>query len=179
MNGIDLIKARAFGAGGGGSGGSGGGSEMLNSLIDRSIAGELVSDASRVGGYSITDCIYLTSVKFPKAVMVLESAFQRSTALRYAEFASVEEIRQNSFRTTGVESLVLRSENLVTLSNSTALYDTPIQIKEGYIYVPSALVDTYKAATNWSTFAAQFRALEDYTVDGTTTGELDPEKIGA
>jgi len=27
--------------------------------------------------------------------------------------------------------------------------------------------------------AAQFRALEDYTVDGTTTGALDPTKTGA
>ena len=34
-----------------------------------------------------------------------------------------------------------------------------------------------QAATNWSTYAAQFRALEDYTVDGTTTGELDETKI--
>lgn len=47
----------------------------------------------------------------------------------------------------------------------------------GYIYVPRALVDTYKAATNWSTIADQFRALEDYTVDGTITGELDESKI--
>lgn len=39
------------------------------------------------------------------------------------------------------------------------------------------LVDTYKADTNWSTYAAQFRALEDYTVDGTITGELDESKI--
>jgi hypothetical protein len=31
--------------------------------------------------------------------------------------------------------------------------------------------------TNWTTFSAQFRALEDYTVDGTTTGELDESKI--
>lgn len=40
-----------------------------------------------------------------------------------------------------------------------------------------ALVDSYKAATNWSTYATQFRALEDYTVDGTITGELDSTKI--
>ena len=53
----------------------------------------------------------------------------------------------------------------------------PIASGAGYIYVPAALVDSYKVATNWSTYAAQFRALEDYTVDGTTMGELDPNKI--
>ena len=39
------------------------------------------------------------------------------------------------------------------------------------------LYEKYRNGTNWSTYAAQFRALEDYTVDGTITGELDPNKI--
>jgi hypothetical protein len=32
----------------------------------------------------------------------------------------------------------------------------------GYIYVPAALIEDYKAATNWSLYADQFRAIEDY-----------------
>lgn len=47
--------------------------------------------------------------------------------------------------------------------------------KDGYIYVPSALVADYQ--TLLPDYATQFRALEDYTVDGTTTGELDETKI--
>jgi hypothetical protein len=71
-------------------------------------------------------------------------------------------------------TLVLRNTaKVATLSNSNALKNTPIASGTGYIYAPHALVDSYKAATNWSTYAAQFRALEDYTVDGTVTGELD------
>lgn len=53
----------------------------------------------------------------------------------------------------------------------------PNGLKDGYIYVPSAMVDTLKATDVWSTYATQIRALEDYTVDGTTTGELDESKI--
>lgn len=53
----------------------------------------------------------------------------------------------------------------------------PISKGEGYIYVPSALIEEYKVATNWANFADQFRALEDYTVDGTVTGALDETKI--
>jgi hypothetical protein len=55
--------------------------------------------------------------------------------------------------------------------------------KDGYFYVPRALLSDddatkdYRRATNWSTYASQFRALEDYTVDGTITGALDPTKI--
>lgn len=46
-----------------------------------------------------------------------------------------------------------------------------------HIYVPRSLMDTYKATEGWSTYASQFRALEDYTVDGTVTGALDETKI--
>ena len=33
---------------------------------------------------------------------------------------------------------------------------------KAYIYVPRALVEDYKVATNWSTFADRIRAIEDY-----------------
>lgn len=49
--------------------------------------------------------------------------------------------------------------------------------KDGYIYVPRNMVNTLKSTTNWSTYADQIRALEDYTIDGTTTGDLDETKI--
>lgn len=49
--------------------------------------------------------------------------------------------------------------------------------KDGYIYVPRNMIDTLKNATNWSTYADQMRILEEYTVDGTTTGKLDESKI--
>ena len=54
----------------------------------------------------------------------------------------------------------------------------PEGLKDGYIYVPRNMIETLSNATNWSTHASQFRALEDYTKDGTTTGEFDDEKAG-
>jgi hypothetical protein len=78
-----------------------------------------------------------------------------------------------------LETIILRSETVCTLDSSVfyGSYNCPIAKGTGYIYVPRALVDNYKAATNWSVYANQIRALEDYTVDGTTTGELDETKI--
>lgn len=52
----------------------------------------------------------------------------------------------------------------------------PLGVHDGYVYVPRDMIETLQSATNWS--ALQFRALEDYTVDGTTTGEFDDEKAG-
>lgn len=54
----------------------------------------------------------------------------------------------------------------------------PEGLQDGYIYVPRDMIETLSQSTNWSTYATQLRALEDYTKDGTTTGELDLVKMG-
>lgn len=87
-------------------------------------------------------------------------------------------IYDNAFNDcSALTALIIRSSSVWTISNTNALSGTPIASGSGYIYVPATRVDTYKAATNWTTYASQFRALEDYTVDGTTSGALDPTKI--
>jgi hypothetical protein len=67
--------------------------------------------------------------------------------------------------------IIRKNDNLCVLGGTNALNSSV------YIYVPAALIEDYKVATNWSTYANQFRALEDYTVDGTITGDLDEAKI--
>ena len=80
-------------------------------------------------------------------------------------------------------TLILRGETMPKLAATDSFDSTPIRSGTGYIYVPRALLSDddatkdYRRATNWSNLANQFRALEDYTVDGTITGELDPTKI--
>ena len=73
--------------------------------------------------------------------------------------------------------IIRRTDGVPSLANVNAFNNTMIANGTGYIYVPRDLVDLYKSATNWTTYANQFRALEDYTVDGTITGELDESKI--
>ena len=51
---------------------------------------------------------------------------------------------------------------MATLGGKGAFNMSPIASGTGYIYVPAALVDSYKAASNWSTYANQIRAIEDY-----------------
>ena len=77
-------------------------------------------------------------------------------------------------------TLVLRkTDGVCALSSYKAFNSCPIyQYSTSRILVPSALLEEYKAATNWSSyFSSKLYALEDYTVDGTVTGELDPDKI--
>jgi N-acyl-D-aspartate/D-glutamate deacylase len=68
-------------------------------------------------------------------------------------------------------------ENINAFSNSSMCGVINYHGIVGYVYVPRALVNAYKTATNWSTYANYIRAIEDYSIDGTVTGELDETKI--
>ena len=93
------------------------------------------------------------------------------------DFSALTSIPAGAFNGTSLTTLILRKTTIINLTNKNALQYTPIANGTGYIYVPKALIEKYKTATNWSTYANQFRAIEDYTVDGTITGELDESKI--
>lgn len=125
-------------------------------------------------------CTSLTTVNVPACMGVSSNVFEGCTALTLLDFPSaVNVIWDGAFRNTSLTTLILRGGVVCALKYVNAFTNTPIESGTGYIYVPSAVIDTYKSATNWVVFADQFRALEDYTVDGTTTGELDESKVNA
>ena len=129
-------------------------------------------------GFSTDDS--LKSIVLPLATSIGRQGFAGCSRLTTADFPLVTAIfdTYNFNNCSKLTSLILRNTTKVaTLGNTNAFNSTPIASGTGYIYVPAALKSQYEAATNWSRFAAQFRALEDYTVDGTTTGALDPTKI--
>jgi hypothetical protein len=88
-----------------------------------------------------------------------------------------------------LKTIIIRSFGSNYVLNSDAFYRcyhldgttnatyNPTGAKDCFIYVPRSMCDTLKSATNWSTYASQIRALEDYTIDGTVDGELDESKI--
>ena len=56
----------------------------------------------------------------------------------------------------------MRGNAVVQAGTGSQLYNSKIEKGAGYIYVPSALVDAYKADSKWNAYANQFRAIEDY-----------------
>lgn len=149
-----------------------------------------------IGKQAFYGCNMLTSANFPLATTIGNYAFYSCGELTSVDFSSVTNITDYAFLDCySLVKLVLRNDTICTLSNSSvfnkcyhlhgtvhAVYNST-GLKDGYIYVPRALLSDddatkdYRRATNWSEFATQFRALEDYTVDGTTTGALDESKI--
>lgn len=120
----------------------------------------------------------ITGIIAPAVTALGSSTFRFAYLLKYADFASLTSIKgNNNFNGVPLDALVLRSTTMCTLSSVTEFDGSSISGGTGYIYVPSALIDAYKADTNWSLFADQFRVLEEYTVDGTIDGEFDETKI--
>ena len=156
-----------------------------------------------IGSYSFYGCSYLTSVNAPLAETLSAQAFRNCARLVNVVFPSVETVRGTVFYgcsrlvtvdfhsltnfngdsvfavCSELKALIIRNtESVVTLSGTNVFSSSTMGASGiGYVYVPSALVETYKSATHWSSYASKIRALEDYTIDGTITGELDESKI--
>lgn len=151
----------------------------IDILIDGSLT-EVNSNVTSIRDSAFADCTALTSVNFPVATSINFRAFDGCTRLTTVDFPAVTSISSQVFQSCSqLKSLILRSETAATLNNSSAFSGSGVSSGTGYIYVPKALIEGYKTATNWSAYASQFRALEDYTVDGTITGALDETKINA
>lgn len=135
-----------------------------------------ISSATALGVGMFSGCRALEKIVLPSVTKIHNQVFTSCTNLRMIDFhQALTGIGSCFTNCTSLSAFILRSTTLtpMTVANVFSMnFTCPISSGTGYIYVPSALVDSYKAATNWSTYADQFRALEDWTVDGTITGEM-------
>lgn len=114
---------------------------------------------------TFSGCSSLEEVFFPSVTTLYGYVFSDCRNLKKADFDKVFTFfKEYAFLACpSLEALILRFESHpVNLSNKNNFENTPIENGTGYIYVPKALIEDYKVATNWIAFAEQFRAIEDY-----------------
>ena len=120
-------------------------------------------EATTLGSSAFSTCPALTSVTIPKVTSLPSQCMYNCTSLQKIDLPAVTSISDSVFMMDSkLTAVILRSATLVTLGNKSAFSNSGISAGTGYIYVPSSLVSRYKAATNWSTYAAHIRAIEDY-----------------
>ena len=146
------------------TGGGGGSDELVNSLIERTISGAYVNNTvTIIGKYGLAGCTKLTSVVLPAVRIMDGHSMNGCSELIKADFSNLQTIRYSTFYINNkLVTLIIRTQVVAKLEKTSAFTGTPIASGTGYVYVPSALVDSYKTATNWSTYADQIRAIEDY-----------------
>lgn len=132
-----------------------------------------------IGRNAFYSCTNLASVSCPNVRTIGVNAFSSCPKIQSISLLKCESIDSAAFAgCSSLTALILgTTEKVCTATVDSVLRNTPIAKNAGYIYVPSSLIESYKTATNWTTYATQFRALEDHTVDGTITGALDESKI--
>ena len=133
-------------------------------IVERTISGDYVDDrVTSVGPYAFYNCTNLNSVNVPVATKIDTHSFYQCTYLTRVDLSAATIINAAAFGyCKKLETLILRNTQLTALTVQNSFNNTPIASGNGYIYVPATLVDSYKAATNWSAFATKFRAIEDY-----------------
>lgn len=164
---------------------SGGNTNVEDSLMDRSVTEYTNDRITELGRYSLSYAQSLTSLRLPNVISIAANgcyncsklahlylplvqtigayAFQSCSSLATVDLPSAQQLGAQAFTSCSkLITLILRTNTVCTLSNSNALSKTPIADGAGYVYVPSSLVDSYKSATNWTTYVNQIRAIEDY-----------------
>lgn len=129
-----------------------------------------------IGNYAFQHCSSLTSVDFPNATSIGNYAFNDCSALTSADFPLVTSIGGSAFASCySLTKLIIRTTSQVCTLSSTSAFNNcyhilgttdatynPQGLKDGYIYVPDELVESYKTATNWVTYADQIKPLSEY-----------------
>ncbi len=121
------------------------------------------------GDYMFNNDVLLTEVNMPVVTTVKRQAFYYCSNLVKLDFPLLNTIFLYAFTNCGkLETVIIRRSNVCELQNTNAFNGTPIAKGTGYVYVPKTLsdgsdgVEAYKASTNWSAYADQIRAIEDY-----------------
>jgi hypothetical protein len=176
--------------------------ELAKMIIERSATEIICDDVTYISEFVFSNYFDLVSVSFPNVIGITDyafldceslkrvdcketetismGAFSGCSKLKMLDFPKLSLISSNAFYCcTSLDALILRSHNVCVIVGGNPFSGSAIENGIGYIYVPSSLLNEYKTADVWSDFESQFRALEDYTVDGTIDGDLilDAEKI--
>lgn len=106
----------------------------------------------------------LKTVYMPEVETISNNCFSQLYGLEYLDFNKVKTIDQYAFNgCSNLKKLIIRTNEVCSI-NQWTMSGSPFAnaSSEAYIYVPSALVEQYKAHQYWSAYADKIRAIEDY-----------------
>ena len=147
--------------------------------IERSIESIRLFNATSVGNYAFNSCSNLAEVSFPNATSIGDRAFDSCSKLTEVSFPNATSIGNYAFRScsklTEVSFPNATSIGNYAFQDCSSLITIYVGINTSTvctlgsyaftdcnnltnIYVPANLVDSYKSATNWSTYADKIKA---------------------
>ena len=139
-----------------------GGSFMFNSSIVEEL---YINSATVIGGQWLITTYYLRKLYAPQIGITINAIGAEKGTLTHICFKNG--VSQKNFSSCEkLEMMVITQKTAIT-PFQTASYIPKKALTDGncYIYVPAALLDSYKTATNISVYADRIRAIEDYMTE--------------
>lgn len=135
------------------------GSFDLKGLLERTITEAVTpEDVTSISDYAFSFCASLTSIELPNVTSIGEDAFGECYSLTSVEMPNVTSIEYGAFAACEFLSQVVINNINPPVLGSYAFDDCHADLK---IYVPASAVDTYKAASGWSTYASKIEAIQE------------------
>ncbi|MBR5604193.1 MAG: leucine-rich repeat protein [Bacteroidales bacterium] len=145
--------------------------DIANSLINRTITELSDNIIETVRKNAFHNCTDLTKVNFPNVSSIEYQSFQNCSSLQVADFSRLNSIGQTSLNgCNSLEALIIRNYDEIPKIN-VGFGDCGLG-SIGYVYVPSALVNSYKSSEIWSNYSDYIRAIEDYPEVCSNLGKL-------
>ena len=141
---------------------------FLGGNVDATSISEAIENISAVaptGGGDIDALIdgSITEIK-SSAASLKDYAFAYCSRLATAEFSNVTYVGIGAFGyCTHLTAVIIKASQIPNISMNAGgpFYASGIASGTGYIYVPDDLVDDYKAAEGWSTYANQIKGISE------------------
>lgn len=135
---------------------------ITDSILDRTIT-EFASDTlTEVGANAFYYCQSLHTIDCPQVNSISRYGIGYCTALKRVEFPKLTTLYGLAFAySSNLDTLILSNNRVCSLKSTDVFNNTPIKNGTGYIYVPDNLIDIYKTATNWTTFANQIKPISE------------------
>ena len=110
-------------------------------------------ELTSAGNYCFRQCRKITNAIFPKLTSIGTYALSRCNLLEMADLGQVTTLQTQLFgEDSQLKTVILRNTSqVVSLSNINVFSGTPFASggSGGTVYVPEALIEEYKVATNW------------------------------
>lgn len=123
----------------------------------------LPSSLTSLGSNCFYNCSLLSITEIPKGVTNIQGNcfYQCSSLVTLNILGDITTIAYNSFDNSGLTTLSLPNVTSVPTGGKSMFQGTPIDKGTGSIYVPDSLVENFKSATNWSSYADVIKPISE------------------